>query len=770
MDQKELKQWEGRCIQEEPPECTAACPFHIDVRGFIGHVREGKWQAAWQILARSMPIPGVLGRICDGPCQANCKRGQAGDPIRIAALERACVAQVPGDLGFTKLPSKEKCVAVFGSGLSSLTVAWDLVRKGYAVTLFEPEGHLCAALPPRYAAVLTQDSVDRELARLETWGVIFQTHAPVQSEVFFLKILDGFDALYIGLDSVSPDAWPVPRDPDGAPAFDAATHATGTPKLFAGGVSPSTIHLAAQGRWAATTMDRALQKVSLTAGREKEGPYETRLYTRIEDIAPEPAVAMDAPLVGYTAQQAVAEASRCLMCDCMACVKVCPYLKKYGAYPRKYAREIFNNESMFMGARRANTMINTCSLCGLCETVCPENFAMQDLCLQARRTMVQNDLMPPSAHEFALEDMAFSQSDAFFMARHAPGADRSRFLFFPGCQLCASAPEQTAALYDHLRNTMAGGVGLMLGCCGAPAHWSGREAETGKVISGLQKQWQELGEPALIVACSTCLKMFAELWPAVPVQSVWETLEKTGWPERPHVSSVAPVAVHDPCTTRKMPAVQEAVRRLAAGMGLDTLELPLTRAETECCGYGGLMQNANPGLAREVIHRRAALSDADYLTYCAMCRDNLIAAGKRTLHILDLIFPDDRQTDPAGRPRPGWSRRRENRARLKADLLEKVWQEPLSTEAQTREVVVHIAPEVQVLLDQRRILTQDIQFTIAHAEANNRKVRHPETGRFRAAHQPRYVTFWVEYRPVDNGYEVFNAYSHRMEVAASGGC
>ena len=62
----------------------------------------------------------------------------------------------------------------------------------------------------------------------------------------------------------------------------------------------------------------------------------------------------------------------------------------FEAYPRKYAREIYNNESIVMGPRQANKLVNSCSLCGLCERVCPEDFAVQDLCLQARRSMVRS--------------------------------------------------------------------------------------------------------------------------------------------------------------------------------------------------------------------------------------------------------------------------------------------------------------------------------------------------------------------------------------------
>ena len=98
-----------------------------------------------------------------------------------------------------------------------------------------------------------------------------------------------------------------------------------------------------------------------------------------------------------------------------------------------------------MGARQGNRLINSCSLCGLCEAVCPEDFAMQDLCLQARRAMVQKGKMPPSAHEFALLDMQFSNSDRFALARHEPGKTSSAQVFFPGCQLSASSPKQVQA-------------------------------------------------------------------------------------------------------------------------------------------------------------------------------------------------------------------------------------------------------------------------------------------------------------------------------------
>ena len=314
---------------------------------------------------------------------------------------------------------------------------------------------------------------------------------------------------------------------DSRPVIGYLLQTTSLKTVFAGGQSASPVRNAAEGRWAATSMDRFLQNTSLNAGREKEGPYETRLYTSLAGVAPLPVTPFSRPDGGYTLEEARTEASRCLQCECLECVKVCPYLETFKGYPKKYAREIYNNESIVMGSRQANKLINSCSLCGLCETVCPEDFAMQDLCLEARRSMVRRGKMPPSAHEFALLDMEFSQSERFFMARSAPGTKACHVLFFPGCQLSATRPDQTVSVYDHLRKHLDGSVGLMLGCCGAPAHWSGREDLFSRQVDRLRQEWQKLGRPKVVAACATCHRMFKEQLPETESVPLWRVLSDT---------------------------------------------------------------------------------------------------------------------------------------------------------------------------------------------------------------------------------------------------
>ena len=786
MDQETLREFENRCVQEAPAECVAACPIHLDARAFIGAIQAGDWDGAWRVLRKTMPFPAILGRICDAPCRARCKRGEVDDPILVGELERACVARPAPRFRLPPLPRKSGRVAILGSGLSSLTAAGDLARKGYEVTIFEPAGQLGGALRNIHPDRLPPDAIDDAVAFLEKTGCRIEPETAVDSTEFAEHCRDRFDAVYIGLDSVTPDGWPLDRTDDGSAAVTPKTQVTSLDGVFAGGGSSvrsltvaapesadSPVRQAAEGRWAAASIDRWLQNASLTAGRDKDGPYPTRLFTQTSGVSPRPAVPPDDPAGGFTDDEARAEADRCLQCECLECVKRCVYLEAFGGYPKKYAREIYNNESIVMAARQANKLINSCSLCGLCEEVCPEGFALWDLCLEARRRMVRQGKMPPSAHEFALLDMAFSGSDRFALARHAPGTSASRWAFFPGCQLCASSPDQVRRVYGHLRDRLDGGVGLILGCCAAPAHWAGREETFQRELDAFRATWKGLGEPEVIPACATCFKIFKDHLPEVSMVSLWEILDTRARPEPPDAAAAGPVtghqAIHDPCTTRHEPALREAVRRLAAGLGIPVSELSLSGRFTECCGFGGLMQIANPSLGERTAAQRAARGDEDYIAYCALCRDNLARTGKRVVHLLDLLFPDPdcRETDPATRPPPGWSERRDNRAWLKRTLITELWKDEAMAPAEHQRIVLRISPEVRNRLDDRRILDEDIQRVIGHAESTGRKFRNPDTGHFKASFKPHNATFWVEYTPEGDGFRVHAAYAHRMEVTRS---
>jgi glutamate synthase (NADPH/NADH) small chain len=78
-----------------------------------------------------------------------------------------------------------------------------------------------------------------------------------------------------------------------------------------------------------------------------------------------------------------------------------------------------------------------------------------------------------------------------------------------------------------------------------------------------------------------------------------------------------------------------------------------------------------------------------------------------------------------------------------------------------------IAEEVRQRLDERLILVEDIQRVIEYAERTGRRLLNRDTGHFLAYFKPHSVTYWVQYLPHDDGFVIFNAYSHRMDVPGS---
>lgn len=823
MDQHSLHEVEARCTQESPPRCRVACPFGLDVRAFLALVAEGRMLDARKLYERHVPLPGILGRICDAPCEQACLRRDLGGSIALHALESACVQSVPAQTKPLPLPPKKGRMAVLGAGLAGLVAAWDLSRKGYLVTIFH-EGRLADVLCEHYAflrdeAAGGRDPLVDDVDMLARQKVIFSEQA--LDAALLAEVDAAFDAVLI--DAVAAKALLLAECASNNASknsgknfdesmVDALTRHWRTTLCVAGGLSQtptghtfaSASDQAGQGRQAARSMERLAGNMSLTAARDKE---QGQLHTALEGVTAQARVEPAAVL--YTTEEAAAEAARCLQCSCMICVKECVYLQKYKGYPRTYARQIYNNASIVKGLHTANAMVNGCALCGQCEEVCPENFSMAELCLSARQDMVTREFMPPSAHEFALEDMqSASAGDCALLlvpgeattkltaglatgltTGQAIAVDTSQHtaarLFFPGCQLAAARGSETAALYAHLRESIdavAGGTtAIYLSCCGIPAHWAGREALFAEHGQHIRMHWQHIGKPEILAACSSCLTALRVLLPEARCTSVWEKLDTLPLPASAGAACGAAVHdealwVHDPCTARHDTAWLTAVRSLAAKCGLKTREPRLSGATTPCCGYGGLVWCAQPELAHEMSAQRAADLPGRALASCIMCRDRLAAAGTECLHLLDVLFPSGCTTTGV-RTGPGLSARRAGRAALRKQLLRDyggpgesapVAAYIFAPEGEARWPGLTVAPELLARLEDRHILRTDVEAAVAAIEASKVWFENTITGHRLGAHRPRRVTFWVEYGVLDAGFVLYDAYCHRMIVPGAG--
>lgn len=752
MNQKELRELEARCIQEEPPGCRAGCPLAVDARSFVLAMGEGNTVHARMILEKSMPLTGIVGRMCEGPCEQYCLRKDLGGPLALSLLERVCVETAPARGKVLRLPPRPQKIAVFGGGPSSLTVAFDLAKKGYPVSLHYSGDGPGSWLRLQPETVLPKSVIAEELRHLEDMGVSFLPLGSGDEDLY-----EEADSVFIGQD----DELPVEVEKFLTAVPDKETFALPKRGWFTGGMSEEgdafrCITDISQGREAAVSMDRYLQGASLTASRVALRHGETKLFTSTEGVKARQRI-QPANLNGYTPAEAIQEAERCLDCQCLECVKHCTYLESFGSYPKAYARRIYNNSAIVKGMHQANTLINSCSLCRQCEVLCPYDFSMADLCLEARQTMVRENRMPPSAHWFGLEEMRSAGNDAA-LARHAPGMDTSEMLFFPGCQLAAIRPQQTLRLYDHLL-AQESRTGIWLDCCAAPAHWAGRNVEFDAILAQLKDIWSGLGSPRVVTACSTCLHMFREHLPSIPVESVWTVLTDSSL-ERVALRPV--LALSDPCTARHDKQTRTAVRRLLENIGQPLAPLTMSGELTECCGFGGLLENANPKLAQQVAAARVAQTEAEILTYCAMCRDQLARTGKPVLHLLDLLFSD--LAHPASEAPVSISARRIQRRRLKEDLLARYAPDERPAREPWEEVPLILSEQVAVSMEERRILADDIRRVLYQAGEGGGVFVHGSKRCKIASALLGEVTFWVQYEERDGEYHIDACWSHRMSI------
>ena len=741
ISKEEMESMVTRCVYEEAPFCSAACPLKLDVRAMLKAAAAGDFKKALLLYEKAAPFPLIVSAGCEAPCEKKCRLSERGDGIAVREIEAAvsrCGKQ--SRLGSIFRTKKKKTAAILGSGLFPLFLAGELEKKAYPVAVFceqeNPEEFLRCA-----AGFLDDEAFRLELGRLKGKDIQFSFGCRIDA-AFLEEKRQCFDMVCVSesiLDALLPGSTVIPE-----------LMYCEEEKLIA--CRGEGVMAAAVGaKKAALTADRLAQNLDPRSMRGTEDPFESRLYTDLDEAKALTRI----PKSGdrYTEAEAAEEARRCIQCHCEECMKSCAYLEHYKKYPGLLAREIYNNTQIIMGDHQLNKPMNACTLCGQCTAVCPNGFDMARVCASARRNMVSTDKMPLAPHEFALMDMLFSNGDAF-LSRLQPGKEQCRFVFFPGCQAAAVAPATVRAAYLDLCARLSGGVALMLGCCGAICDWAGRYEMQDSTRVFLLSELSKLGDPVIIAGCPTCRKELSELT-GREVKGIWEILDEIGLPDGAKGMD-RPAALHDACGARGDARTQETVRRLAEKLGVTLTETPYSGDRAPCCGYGGLTAYANPEVADEITQKALSRSDAPYVSYCMACRDRFARQGRESRHLLELVYGTD-----AGSP-PDISEKRWNRLTLKNELLQELWlEEPKEMKL---DYELNYTDEARKLMDGRMILTDDV-IAVLDAFRENGEAIEDEDGLLVARHRVGNATFWVKFSMAgDNGYLVHRAWSHRMNV------
>jgi heterodisulfide reductase subunit A len=185
------------------PPCKDACPAHIDVQGYIALIGQGKFSESLALIRQTIPFPGVIGRVCNHPCEAACNRGQYDQPIAICSLKRFAADMEREPVPLTAVDRhSDQTVAIIGAGPAGLTAAHDLALQGYGVTVFEAlpvAGGMLAVGIPDYR--LPRHVLDAEIARIQALGVEIRLNTPVGGEGGPLldDLRRDYDAVFVGV-------------------------------------------------------------------------------------------------------------------------------------------------------------------------------------------------------------------------------------------------------------------------------------------------------------------------------------------------------------------------------------------------------------------------------------------------------------------------------------------------------------------------------------------------------------------------------------------
>ncbi len=190
--------------KKEVAPCQIACPAGVHAQGYIALIAKGKYQEALDLERAHNPLPAICGRVCNHPCEINCRRAEVDQPIAICSLKRfAADWEMEHFVPFPKKvrQTHPEKVAIVGSGPGGLSAAYYLAKMGYGVTIFEslpvPGGMLTGCIPSNR---LPRDVINYEIDYIKALGVQLKTGVTVGKDISFAELRrQGFKAFFLAV-------------------------------------------------------------------------------------------------------------------------------------------------------------------------------------------------------------------------------------------------------------------------------------------------------------------------------------------------------------------------------------------------------------------------------------------------------------------------------------------------------------------------------------------------------------------------------------------
>lgn len=385
--------------------CRVACPAFMDIPKMNRLIASGNFHEALKVVKEEIALPYILGHICSAPCEKVCRRKQADSSVSICLLKRF-VAQ--NDLNYSpdKNSATGKKVAIIGAGPAGLSCAFYLLKLGHSCTIYDSNQEVGGSLLLLKEDELPKSALNAEVDILKRFGANFKMGVTVSPEMLRDEILHGFDAVVFSTGEIAKsnlNGFGFQLSKNGL-LVDENTFALEN-KIFACGSAVHPLKMAvkavAQGKEAAFSVnkflggepvsnryDRFNSKFGLLQNSEI-AEYLEESENKNDIVKPK-----NGKLSGFTEDEAILEAKRCMHCDCRkpeSC-KLRLYADEYNVDRKKYSLSERKTLRKYLQHDLVVYEPEKCIRCGLCIEITSKNKELTGLTYIGRGFDVKIDI------------------------------------------------------------------------------------------------------------------------------------------------------------------------------------------------------------------------------------------------------------------------------------------------------------------------------------------------------------------------------------------
>lgn len=362
------------CREHDIPACADACPFKMDFLAVQERISKGRFNAAYKSIRDCVVFPGIVAELCPAYCENSCVRHNTDSSVQIRLLEKSVIANATRKTPNSyNLPVRKKRIAVIGSGLSGMGFAFKMASKKYDVTVFEKSCKIGGQL----AELMDEDAYMAEFdLQFKNEKYTLNLNSEVKD---ILKLCSDFDVIYIATGACG-NSFGFPLS--GKHKYCKTIGDTG---VFAGGglLGKDLMNSLADGIAIAASAESFLKTGRL---EYSVSVNQTGCVLNEDKLTESPSIKTNGDVL--TEEECIAEANRCIRCQCYAAQAYCDIVDYFNKMPVKMRDEIFLS---CKPGRLSRTQISGTKICSRLHYVRPDGRSLP----RAYRPLRHGKICPP---------------------------------------------------------------------------------------------------------------------------------------------------------------------------------------------------------------------------------------------------------------------------------------------------------------------------------------------------------------------------------------